>query len=261
LSGLTYLSDLALESLSSHLADEHVEKLAQKLSMEKMIITKEIAGQFLKDKDSFDLEAYGSMEDDAAKVLARHDGHLCLNGLMSISDSAAESLSKHQGSLEIDGLTSLSDGAAACLSARRGKTDCRHLRPLYKILRDFKDAGYVFIPSDTTKSGAFSTDFPTFCNDEGITVTSPSTVVRWLKYLIPCFSSIQGNIVTFVSDGEQGYFVYGKISKFKSKSVDLGTELTSRITEITDDDNYPVFEFVEQIAENYALELEMEFAP
>lgn len=62
-----------------------------------IVLTKEIADQFVADDDSVDLSAFTAFEDAAAESLSKHEGELYLHGLTSLSDAAAESLSKHEG--------------------------------------------------------------------------------------------------------------------------------------------------------------------
>ena len=61
------------------------------------VLTKEIAEQFRKKKNSVDLSRFTAIEDAAAESLSKHEGWLNLSGLTSLSDAAAESLSKHEG--------------------------------------------------------------------------------------------------------------------------------------------------------------------
>jgi hypothetical protein len=88
-----------------------------------MILTAEIAQQFLNEPDYVDLDDYTSIQDDAAVILAKYKGK-CLNldGLTRLSDSAAESLRKHQGEgLSLEGLPELSDAAAESLGNHMGE--------------------------------------------------------------------------------------------------------------------------------------------
>jgi len=72
------------------------------------ILTKEIAEQFLGDPDGVELDEFTSIEDEAAEVLSKHQGELCLIECRFISTSAIELLSRRTGSL-ILGLETLSD--------------------------------------------------------------------------------------------------------------------------------------------------------
>ena len=80
------------------------------------ILTLEIAEKFSKDNDSVDLFEFTTLEDAAAKVLAKHEGMLWLSEIKSVSDAAASALSKHKGSLNLIGITTLSKAAASSLA-------------------------------------------------------------------------------------------------------------------------------------------------
>ncbi|MDA7532383.1 hypothetical protein OAK70_02420 [Akkermansiaceae bacterium] len=67
-----------------------------------MIITENIAEQFLKDNDSVDLQPFTSIDDAAAESLSKYKGVLWLDGLTELSDAAFETLSKHDGGLGLD---------------------------------------------------------------------------------------------------------------------------------------------------------------
>ena len=85
-----------------------------------MTLTKEIAEQFLKDKQSVDLSKFTSIEDAAARSLAKFEGDLDLYGLTSLSASAAQALAQHNGeNLKIEGLMNLSDEAAQALAKHK----------------------------------------------------------------------------------------------------------------------------------------------
>ena len=56
------------------------------------ILTKEIAEQFLGDPDGVELDEFTSIEDEAAEVLSKHQGELCLIECRFISTSAIELL-------------------------------------------------------------------------------------------------------------------------------------------------------------------------
>ncbi len=89
-------------------------------------LTKEVAEQFLADDESVDSREFTELDDEAAEILRKHEGHLNLSGLTSLSDSAAKSLcgkneeptneSLENYDLLLNGLTSLSDAAAESLS-------------------------------------------------------------------------------------------------------------------------------------------------
>jgi hypothetical protein len=80
-------------------------------------ITKAIAAKWMKDSDSVDLAAFQQLDEDAAKVLAKHDGKLELNGLTQISDGAAKAIASFKGFLlEINGLSYLPETVARNLA-------------------------------------------------------------------------------------------------------------------------------------------------
>jgi hypothetical protein len=122
------------------------------------VLTKEIAVQFLTDRDSVDLSDFITIDNEAARILSQvegkldlagleyfaetpdhlalveklsqHDGDLYLAGLTELSDAAAESLSKHEGDLDLGSLTSLSDAAAESLSKHEGEINLKGLTEL-----------------------------------------------------------------------------------------------------------------------------------
>ena len=103
------------------------------------------AKRFLKKPDDVDLSEYAYLKPEAAKVLAKcqgdlwleglteltnqvaealakHDvGFLYLIGLAEMTDKTAEALAKHQGGLDLGGLTELSDTAAEALAKHQGE--------------------------------------------------------------------------------------------------------------------------------------------
>jgi hypothetical protein len=80
------------------------------------ILTLEIAEKLLKDDQSLDIAKFTTLEDAAAKVLAKYEGTLWLSEIKSVSDAAAAALSEHKGSLILDGITTLSKAAASSLA-------------------------------------------------------------------------------------------------------------------------------------------------
>jgi len=96
-----------------------------------------VAERFLENPDQIDLNGAGTIDDDAAEVLAKHEGHLGLNRLTDLSTAAVEALSKHQGSLALCGLTELSDAVAEALS--------RHHEELYLGLKELSVASAEFL--------------------------------------------------------------------------------------------------------------------
>ena len=89
--------------------------------MSKVVLTKEIAQQFIADEDSVDLSEFTSIEDNAAAVLGTLCSEFCyldLRGLGRISDDSIKSLVKCRVQvLCLDGIAEINDHAAKCLSA------------------------------------------------------------------------------------------------------------------------------------------------
>jgi hypothetical protein len=78
-----------------------------------------VAQKFLDDPDSVNLSSAKGISDDAAEVLAQHEGELSLNGLTELTDAAALALAKHNvGYLSLNGLTHLTYSVALALSNR-----------------------------------------------------------------------------------------------------------------------------------------------
>jgi hypothetical protein len=108
------------------------------------ILTKKIAGQFLHNPDSVDLNHFVSMADGAAEVLAMHEGELSLLGLTGLSDASAGALAKHTGQLV---LSSSVAGTVSAAKARLGMVEEtedvffgddseRSIHPVSRRLRD-----------------------------------------------------------------------------------------------------------------------------
>ena len=81
------------------------------------------------DPDGVELDEFTSIEDEAAEVLSKHQGELCLIECRFISTSAIELLSRRTGSL-ILGLETLSDSEAESLSKTRGDLELFNLEEL-----------------------------------------------------------------------------------------------------------------------------------
>lgn len=62
------------------------------MSDEEKVLTKEIGDQFLLDEDSVDTEEFTAIEEDAAEIVAKHEGAIYLWGPTDLSDAAAENL-------------------------------------------------------------------------------------------------------------------------------------------------------------------------
>ncbi len=105
----------------SDLIDLHkaLHKPKQLKNQPKTILTAEIATSLLPRKNprkDLDADKFTDIEDDAALVLAAHQGTLSLDGLTHLSDESAEALSKFRHSLFLNGLTSLSETSARSLA-------------------------------------------------------------------------------------------------------------------------------------------------
>ena len=154
LSGLTEISDSAAEALSKHqgrlhlglakLSDAGAEALSKYQGeingidpvdwvaqvRAKTVLDLAKAEQFLVGENFVVLSKMTSITDDAAEVLAKHQGELGLSRLTELSDAAAEALSMHHGWLDLSGLTELSDAAAAALAKHQGGLILDGLREL-----------------------------------------------------------------------------------------------------------------------------------
>jgi hypothetical protein len=105
----------------SDLIDLHkaLHKPKQLKNLPKAVLTAEIATSLLPRKNprkDLDADKFTDIEDDAALVLAAHQGTLSLDGLSHLSDASAEALSKFRHSLFLNGLTSLSETSARSLA-------------------------------------------------------------------------------------------------------------------------------------------------
>jgi hypothetical protein len=117
-----FIEPSLLEALGDHVRKPFRPQNAKKLS--KAVLTAEIASSLLpKKKPRHDLVAdpFTDIEEDAAVVLATHQGTLYLNGLTHLSDTSAEALSKHGNSLYLNGLTDLSETSARHLARHHDK--------------------------------------------------------------------------------------------------------------------------------------------
>ncbi|PAY20980.1 hypothetical protein CKO51_02725 [Rhodopirellula sp. SM50] len=85
------------------------------------VLSKEIADDFLRDRDWWNLFRFKSIDDEAAETLQKYDGEgLYLTGVTQLSDAAAQSLSKFDGlALELNNLKELSASAASGLAKFR----------------------------------------------------------------------------------------------------------------------------------------------
>ena len=137
---------------------------------------------------------------------------------------------------------------------------------LFLGLQEFKKSGHKFIPADTSLSGLYGTDFPTFLNDEGFSSSDFKTCSSWLDYLLP-FLNLSDNgtpFVTFIGEAhigdrgwlveDSGFFIYrnGISTAYESKKISLELEYGSE--EMKNFDN------IELLAEHFANSLKMDFA-
>lgn len=84
-------------------------------------LTKEVAEQFVADSEAVDLNAFATIADDAATLLASYKSesfgaYLSLDGLKSLSASSAAALASYDGDLSLCGLETLSPEIAATLA-------------------------------------------------------------------------------------------------------------------------------------------------
>jgi len=112
--------------------EEQSETEASKV--DQIVLTQEIAEQYIADEDSFDLGEFTRIDDAAAESLAKHEGYLSLGGLTELSNAAAESLAKHKGGLDLNGLTELSDVAAGFLAKYEGELNLSPFSELSSII-------------------------------------------------------------------------------------------------------------------------------
>ncbi|MDB4408145.1 hypothetical protein N9150_02890, partial [Akkermansiaceae bacterium] len=99
------LSEPAAESLSKH---EGLLSLGGLLSLHSNALVTAVAERRLEsDEDVLDLVTVFSLSDDAAEVLARHDGLILLTGLWELSSKSARILL--EGTAEVDTFCSLKE--------------------------------------------------------------------------------------------------------------------------------------------------------
>jgi len=142
---------------------------------------------------------------------------------------------------------------------------------LFLGLQEFKKSGHKFIPADTSLSGLYGTDFPTFLNDEGFSSSNLKTCSSWLDYLLP-FLNLSDNgtpFVTFIGEAhigeshtgypawlleDSGFFIYrnGTSTAYEYKKISLELEYGSEEMEN--------FDNIELLAEHFANSLKMDFA-
>lgn len=83
------------------------------------VLTAELAREAI-ERDDCNLSEYTDIEEAAAKILAKYEGSLVLDGLSLIPDSVALNLAKHNGDLSLNGLVRLTPESASALAKHRG---------------------------------------------------------------------------------------------------------------------------------------------
>jgi hypothetical protein len=83
------------------------------------VLTAKVAREAV-ERDNCDLSEYTEIEEAAAKILAKYEGSLVLDGLSLIPDSVALSLAKHRDDLSLNGLVRLTPESANALAKHRG---------------------------------------------------------------------------------------------------------------------------------------------
>lgn len=95
------------------------------------VITNAVAEKWLKDSESVDLSTFQQLDDDAARVLAKHKNSLNLNGLTQLSDTAAKALGAFKGYwLELNGLSDVTESCARNLAKSKAHLQLNGLKDL-----------------------------------------------------------------------------------------------------------------------------------
>jgi sulfatase modifying factor 1 len=84
------------------------------------VLTAAIAVRYLEDNNEIDLDDFQSITEEAAQVLALHDGDLYLNGLKDLSPASAKGLASHTEELSLSGLLTIHDAVAEALAQYAG---------------------------------------------------------------------------------------------------------------------------------------------
>ena len=104
---------------------------------------------------------------------------------------------------------------------------------LKKKLSEFFEKGYIYFPVDGSDTGAYSTDFHTYLNDEYIIPWDNSTgnflkpLYYWIEYISQYYDFFKEKekLVTFVRHNDTvGYIVFGKLDDWAFISVDISKE-------------------------------------
>ena len=84
------------------------------------VLTAAIAVRYLEDNSESNLKDFQSITEEAAQVLALHDGDLFLFGLKDLSPAAANGLASHTGWLSLIGLVTIHEAVAEALAQHAG---------------------------------------------------------------------------------------------------------------------------------------------
>ncbi len=85
-----------------------------------------LAKQFLKHSDGYDLAFFQTLEPEAGKILATFQGDLFLDGLTNLSPEVANFLIPHRGILSLGGLKKISIPVARALVKRKSPFSLRN---------------------------------------------------------------------------------------------------------------------------------------
>jgi hypothetical protein len=98
-------------------------------------ITKEVAENFLKEPNSWDLSKRTHLDEDAAEVLGRFKGsELLLQGLEALTEAAAKSLAQFNGGLDLRGLKSIHWKVATHLSRAKRQSPISYVGKITQYL-------------------------------------------------------------------------------------------------------------------------------
>lgn len=221
------------------------------MSVEK-VLTKEIAEQFLNNQET-ELFAYAKINDDAAELLASHEGDLLLDDLNAISDQSAQLLSKHRGYLQIDysfddnSKMDLSDKAAEFLASHENlETNNRKIKNFSGKALGFEIKNYQRIS-------------PTNADGETLSVNCPGGVFTDEADFI--FDGVQIHIAVVENNAGRKIFINHKytVEDMNDQFVKLFTDMiANKLVEGLEDgfvdlegDWFMDVEEIEKIAKHY----------